>query len=317
MGYYKQFEHFDPLKGNFQNWTFPQGSSIVYRARSILYGRTEKEIRAIAEDADQIISAYFDSEKHSVVEAIKADGRYELLEGDEDRITGFKDEAAEHYDVRTSENTSDFDALQEAMGSFFDPSTLEVENLREYEYFAVLALWLIGDCVEEMETHFDLSQMKRVKRANRTLDASDTARVARHLIDAMEAVCYAEQLRQIERTQNRYEKQIEKIQSAHKPLTDEEAMRIRAEVLQQVEQDAKARRVEQAKENSRRRHQENNDVKQQVLDLWEQNTTQFPSAEKAGAYYVDVLAQRGIEREHRTVVGWIRARAKELGIRFR
>lgn len=48
----------------------------------------------------------------------------------------------------------------------------------------------------------------------------------------MEAVCYAEQLRQIERTQNRYEKQIEKIQSAHKPLTDEEAMRIRAEVLQ-------------------------------------------------------------------------------------
>ena len=317
MGYWRQFEYFDPLKGQFPNWPFPQGQSIVYRARSILYGRSAEQIREIAQDADGIIEQYFDHEKQSVLDAIKADGRYDLLEGDEDRITGFKDEAADHYDVRTSENTSDLDALQEAMDSFFDPTCVEIENLREYEYFAVLSLWLIGECVDDLENKFDFSKMERVKRTDRKIDAHDTARMARHLLDAMEAVCYAERLRDVERTQNKYEAQIEKIRAKHVALSDEEATRVRAEVLREVAEEARARRVEQSKENNRIRHQGNHDVRKQVLEMWEQNPTQFPSAEKAGAHYVEVLSQRGIDREHRTVVGWIRARAKELGVRFR
>lgn len=317
MGYWRQFEYFDPLKGQFPSWPFPQGQSIVYRARSILHGRTSEQIREIASDADRIIEQYFDHEKESVLDAIKADGRYDLLEGDEDRITGFKDEAAEHYDVRTSENTSDLDALQEAMDSFFDPTCVEVENPLEYEYFAVLALWLIGECVDDLENKFDFTKMERVKRTDRQIDAHDTARMARHLLDAMEAVCYAERLRDVERTQNKYEAQIEKIRAKHVALSDEEATRVRAEVLREVAEEARARRVEQSKENNRIRHQGNHDVKKLVLEMWEQNPTQFPSAEKAGAHYVEVLSQRGIDREHRTVVGWIRARAKELGIRFR
>lgn len=317
MGYWRQFDYFDPLKGRFPSWPFPQGSSVVYRARAILHGRTVDQIRDIASDADQIISTYFDHEKDRVLDAIKADGRYDLLEGDEDHVTGFRDEAAEFYDVRTSDNTSDLDALQEAMGSFFDPTSLEIENLREFEYFAVLALWLIGECLEDIETEYDLSKRDRVRRSDSTLDAYDTAKVARSLIDAMEAVCYAELLRDVERTHRMYEDQIDKVRAAHKAVTDKEASRIRAEVLQEVEEEARARRVEQSKENNRLRHQENYEIKKLVLEMWEQSPTQFPSAEKAGAYYVEVLSQRGIDREHRTVVGWIRTRAKELGIRFR
>lgn len=317
MGYWRQFEHFDPLKGQFPNWPFPQGMSIVYRARSILHGRTAEDIREIARDADSIIEQYFDREKESVLDAIKADGRHDLLEGDEDRITGFKDEAAEHYDVRTSENTSDLDALQEAMDSLFDPTCVEIENPRECEYFAVLALWLIGECVDDLENTFDFQKRERVKRTDKKLDAHDTARMARHLLDAMEAVCYAERLRDVERTQNKYEAQIEKIRASHVSLSDEEAARLRAEALRERAEEERVRRVERSKENNRIRHQPNNDIKKSVLDMWEQNPTQFPSAEKAGAYYVEVLAKRGIDRQNRTVVTWIRTRAKELGIRFR
>ena len=99
--------------------------------------------------------------------------------------------------------------------------------------------------------------------------------------------------------------------------TTEEVARIRAAVLKEVEEEARARRIKQSQENNCRRHQENYEIRQHVLEMWEQNQTQFPSAEKAGAHYVEVLSQRGIDREHRTVVGWIRTRAKELGIRFR
>lgn len=199
MGFYKQFEYFDPLKGSFTDWRFRDASSVIYRARSIIRDRSREEIVSIAQDADQIISEYFDREKESVIESIKSDGRYDLLEGDEDRITGFKDEAADHYDVRNSDNTSDLDALQEAMGSFFDPTVLDIENLKEYEYFAVLALWLIGDFVEDYEFTYDFAQRRHVPREKNSLDAYDTARAASHLIQAMEAVCYAEKLRDAER----------------------------------------------------------------------------------------------------------------------
>lgn len=318
MGYYRQFEYFDPLEGQFSYWTYPQGFSVIYRARSILHGRSAKQIKAIAEDANRIISSYFDSEKDYVIQQIKQDDRYELLEGDENHVTGIKDAASEHYDVRNSENTSDLEALQEAMGQFFDPSVLDdIDDLHEYEYFAALALWQVGDFVEKMETVFDLSQMKQVKRKDKKLDAADIAYAARYLIDAMEAICNAERLREIERTQKRYEQQIQKIQSSHKLITKEDQARIRAEARQEFEAEAKARRVAQAKENGKLAHRESYEAKDLVLEMWEKNPTQFRSAEKAGAHYVDVLLKRGVEREHRTVVGWIRSRAKELGIRFR
>ncbi len=317
MGYWRQFDNFDPLKGQFPNWPFPQGGSIASRARSILYGRTVEQIREIASDADSIIESYFDNEKHSVLEAIKADGRHDLLEGDEDRITGFKDEAADYYDVRTADNTSDLDALQEAMDSFFDPTRVEIDNIHEYEYFAVMALWLIGDCVNDMENKFDFGKMDWVKRTDSAMDASDTAKISRNLIDAMEAVCYAERLRAVERTHGMYADQIEKIRAKHAALSDDEAARIRTDVLREVTEQGRAQRVERSRENNRIRHQENHEVRKLVLEMWEKNPTQFPSAEKAGAHYVEVLSDRGINREHRTVVSWIRARAKELNIRFR
>ena len=318
MGYYKQFNFFHPLKGVFQNWAFPQGSSIIYRARSILSGRTAEQIRDIAYDADSIISTFFDHEKESTINLIKADGRYDLLEGDKGRVTGLKGDSADEYGLLTSENTSDLDALKEAMGSLFDPAALEIQNLQECEYFAVLALWLIGDCVEEMETQFDLNQMKRVKRASRTLDSIDTARLARHLIEAMDAVCYAEKLREVDRVESKYESMIQKIQigSAVK-IPHSDLDKIREEMRREIQEQAQQERREQSVANNQIRHQENREMKQLVLEQFAMNPREFDSAEKAADHFVDILEQRKKPRSHRTVADWIREYARNNGIRFR
>ncbi len=154
-----QFKFFDPLKGQFPSRPFQHGAFVAYRARSILYGRSAEEICEIASDTGRIIGQYFDDQKARVLQAIQADGRYDLLNGDEDGVTGFRYEAADCYDIRTSDNTSDLDALQDAMESFFDPTCVEVEAPREYEYFAVLALWLVGKCFD------DLGEQVRLREA--------------------------------------------------------------------------------------------------------------------------------------------------------
>ena len=318
MGFYKQFEYFDPLKGNLTDWRFPQASSVIYRARSILRNRSGVDISNIAEDADQIISTYFDQEKESVLEAIKADGRYDLLEGDEDRVTGFKDEAADHYDVRNSDNTSDLDALQEAMGSYFDPTVLEIDNLKEYEYFAVLALWLIGDFVQDYEHKYDFGQHKYVPRERNSLDAYDTAKAAKHLIDAMESVCYAEKLRDIERLELKFQEKIEKIQSGKAvKINKADLDGIKEELRQQIQAESKERKREQSIKSNDARHKSNREIKKWVQEQFAQDPNRFMSAEKAARHFVDVLASQGTVREQRTVATWIREYAKANHIRFR
>lgn len=318
MGFYKQFEFFDPQKGSLTDWRFPQASSVIYRARSILRDRSREEIFSIAEDADQIISTYFDQEKESVIDAIKADGRYDLLEGDEDRVTGFKDEAADHYDVRNSDNTSDLDALQEAIGSLFDPTVVEIKDLKEYEYFAVLALWLIGDFVQDYENKYDFAQRKYVPRERNSLDSYDTAKAAKHLIDAMEAVCYAEKLRDIERLELKYQEKIEKIQAGKAVKINKKDLEgIKEELRKQIQTETMERRREQSIKNNDIRHQSNRQIKKLVQDQFAQDPRRFNSAEKAARHFVDVLENQGVIREQRTVATWIREAAKAHGIRFR
>ena len=318
MSYYDQFKYFDPLNGKLPYWPFQEANWVASRARSVLYGRTASDIRNMAEDASQLIEHYFEQEKEASVEIIKNEGRYELLEGDEDgAFFTIKDEAHEHYDIHTSDNTSDLEALQEAISSFFDPMVVDVKDIKEFEYFAVLALWLVGDYAKTLEFRLDFRKMDYVKRESVKLDGADTVRLAQILLAAMDAVCYAERIREVERTKERYEERIQKIEKSHKPITKKDADRIRAELVQQLEEEAKAQRIQRSKENNQLRHQGNHEVRKTVLDLWEKNPTQFSSAEKAGAHYVEVLETRGITRGHRTVVEWIRARAKELNIRFR
>ena len=204
------------------------------------------------------------------------------------------------------------------MGSFFDPTVLEIENLKEYEYFAVLALWLIGDFVRDYENQYDFAQRKHVPRPKNSLDAYDTARAANHLVEAMEAVCYAEKLRDIERLELRYQEKIEKIQAGkavkiNKADLDGIKEQLRKEILAETQE----RKRDQAVKNNDIRHKGNREIKQFVIDQFAQDPRRFMSAEKAARHFVDVLQEKGVSREQRTVAEWIREYARANGIRFR
>ncbi len=65
------------------------------------------------------------------------------------------------------------------------------------------------------------------------------------------------------------------------------------------------------------RHRSNHAARERVVSEWEKSPSTWPSAEKAGLYFADLLAKEGSTYEPRTVTDWIRTHARKVGIRFR
>lgn len=318
MNYYNQFDNFDPTKDQLPYWPISEATNIAWRARSILRGRTKEEIKDIAQDASSIIDAYFESEKEAAIDLIKSDGRHELLEGDEDgRYYSIKSEAYEEYDIRDSDSTSNLDALQDAMNSFFDPTVVEVADLKDYEYFAAMALWYLGDYVKILNYELDLTAREFVKRPNKEYTNSDVSRMGSIVVQAMDAVSHAEKMRDTLRTEEKYEDRIKKIQAKQQVFTPADMQKIREEIQKEINDEEKAQRKNWSDASNEVRHQPNRNIKKMVLDLFDENPRQYSSAEKAADYYLEVLQKQNITRSHRTVADWIRERAREKGIRFR
>ena len=318
MNYYNQFDSFDPTKDQLPYWPISEATNVAWRARSILRGRTKEEIKDIAQDASSIIDAYFESEKQSAIDLIKSDGRHELLEGDEDgRYYSIKFEAYSEYDIRDSDSTSNLDALQDAMYSFFNPKTVEVADLKDYEYFAAMALWFLGDYVKILNYDLDLKAREFVKRPNKEYTSSDLSRMGSIVVQAMDAVSYAEKMRDTLRTEEKYEDRIKKIQAKQQVLSPADMQKIRDEIKQELIDEEKIQLKQWSDTSNEIRHKPNRNVKKMVLDLFDENPRQYSSAERAADYYLEVLQKQNIERSHRTVADWIRERAREKGIRFR
>ena len=319
MNYYNQFDNFDPIKDQISYWPIPTAMSVLWRARAILRGRTKEEIKNIAEDASSIIDRYFESEKDAAIELIKSEGRDDLLEGNEDGShLSFKPEAYADYDIRDSDNTSNLAALQDAMPGFFDPSYVEVVDLKDYEYFAAMALWFLGDYLKILNYDLDLKAREFVKRPNnREYTISDVSRMGSILVEAMDAVNHAEKMRDILRTEEKYEARIKTIQAKQQVFTPADMQKIRDEIKKEIDDEEKAQRKQWSDTSNEVRHQPNRNIKKMVLDLFDENPRQYSSAEKAADYYLEVLQEQNITRSHRTVADWIRERAREKGIRFR
>ena len=319
MNYYNQFDNFDPIKDQIRYWPIPTATSVLWRARAILRGRTKEEIKSIAEDASSIIDTYFESEKEAAIELIKSEGRDDLLEANEDGShLSFKTEAYADYDIRDSDNTSNLAALQDAMPRFFDPTYVEVVDLKDYEYFAAMALWFLGDYLKILNYDLDLKAREFVKRPNnREYTISDVSRMGSIVVEAMDAVNHAEKMRDILRTEEKYEARIKTIQAKQQVFTPADMQKIRDEIKKEIDDEEKAQRKQWSDTSNEVRHQPNRNIKKMVLDLFDENPRQYSSAEKAADYYLEVLQEQNITRSHRTVADWIRERAREKGIRFR
>ena len=158
MAFFHQFDEFDPLTGAAPSHPFSQLPSIVSRARRLLKNRTRDEIISAAHSADFFMEEYFRAAKDNYIRRLLDRGGTELdhlppESRNEAGVREFLDNwpvAADENrpDVPTSDNTTELEALKEGIGTFELDGDDDFPNGHEFEYFAVLALWLVADAID-------------------------------------------------------------------------------------------------------------------------------------------------------------------------
>jgi hypothetical protein len=315
MFYYKQFEAFNPVSDSVPDYPFPCLPDIAWRARRILHGGNLEKILAMAKKIDFEICCYLENLKDTAIAELHkkwspGDEQFEwYFEWDGGtQYNGhwfFKEEMTEELGIPTENNCNEVDALKtiiEQRDSYFflpkdapEPEPDEYLEGKDIELFAVLSLWLIADalkCTQEQGVY------------GKVIGAD-------YAIKAMDAVCYAEQLREVEWLKEFHAKTLTN-------MADNQA-----DVRNKLQAEWKDREREKMSQRSRElnaaRHAKTNNAKEIVIREWEKTRNQFPSAEKAGQHYADWLVSEGHIRsiEPRTVTGWIRNHAKKVGVRFR
>ena len=314
---YSQFNDFKPLKDEVPYFPITEARNISGRARSLLRinKRTEDDVQAIATDASQIMEAYFDHEKEAKLEEIQREKRWDLLDGDEDgNFLSFKSEAFDEFDIRTSDNTPTIDALIEGIDYCFDPASVDVKDVEPYEYFAVLTLWFIADYLQDLETKFELKQLKRVKRTDKKYTAEEVLQFGQKIFEAFEAVAHAEQLRAIKRVEEKYESKIQKILDDKSKISKSASEKMSEEVRREIEEESKNDRREHAKKMAALSKKSRNESMDAVLAKWDSEPQlQALSAAKSGAKLSTWLGTQNLEFfEPRTVAEWVSAHKKKI-----
>lgn len=321
MFFFQQFEKFNPVSGYVPDHPFSYLPEIAYRARALLRNRTAGQIEAAAKRINSEVDGYFSDLKEVKISRLQS----EFEGGDETfekffewdggtRANGhwlFKEEMAEELDILTAENCSEVDALKTIIENrdscFFlpegapEPEREEWPEGTRHELFAVLSLWLLADATETLnrESKYSLSI------------------AGEYAIKAMDAVCYAEHLREADWIESYIKKKAnEELTEALRKQKSEQQKWVRYCLDQDKERAAKEK-ADHSKKLNQIRHSKNYAAKNMVIDEWKKKPSTFPSAEKAGLHFADWLEAKGIKYEPRTVTTWIRDYAKQIGLRLR
>lgn len=143
MGFWRQFDIFDPLEGKPPYKPFSEMAGIVSRARRLLCGRSRDQISRLASDADFSIEQYFEMARDDEIARLEQerDSYFCREVGDDYGISyQFDRDKLEELDIPTPDNTSEIEALKESIGGWVDLSKDEVPDAKEHEYFAAMAL---------------------------------------------------------------------------------------------------------------------------------------------------------------------------------
>lgn len=320
MFYYEQFETFDPVSGDVPEYPFSYLPEIAWRARALLIGRATDKIVTVAKMISRKVDGYFLDVRDTEIYRLRSemDVNNEAFEtffewdgGTKDNGQWlFKDHMENELDIQTANNTSEVDALKTIIekrdSCFFlpegapEPEPEEYPEGKDYELFAVLSLWLLADAL-------------------RFLNKTGLSIAGDYAIKAMDAVCYAEHLREAEWL----------VSFANKKSKSALAEALRQQKseqqkwIQHCENERKARLRDKnsmlGKTLNLARHKKNHKAKAIVIAEWAKDTSAFPSAEKAGRHFADWLVTENIVKtiEPRTVTGWIRDYAKQKGVKLR
>jgi hypothetical protein len=337
MGYWTQFEDFDPLTGKVPYHPISYLPDIAWRARALLKSYTSKQISKLAENIYWAIDEYFLFVREQEIERLYSElhesRRFEYYDDESTYLNAqyffiweadwregcgswiFDERKEDELDIPTAGNTSEVDALKECLDYLEQIDDDDLINKQPYEYFAVLSLSLLAEVVnylnpENVNKNAEI-MLNELDTATRKLGIKTIAPninlscAGSSAIKAMDAVCYAEQLKEIERIQSSHSLELAK---THGDYASAQAKRQEEEI---------SRRNERAKKLNEARHLKTNEAKDIVISEWKKQPTKFPSAEKAGLHFADYLATRGFDYTPRTVTSWIRAYAKQENIRLR
>ncbi len=309
MGYWKQFDNFDPLTSQVSYGPFSQNSGIVWRARNLLRNRTSDQIRHLASFSDQIVDEYFAQAKADEIEQLKKDGEWEYFDTDEDgNILDVNEDRLSEREFPTADNTSEIDALTECIGGWTDVFGDGSPNPEPFEYFATMALWKVADAIDRVTYNYDVKTNTYTKKDRKKLEPHDYTRAAGSVIEAMEAICHAESLRDVDRREKYF---AEQIQTAEKHTSAKVLKANEAKWKALQEQETK-QKTDHAKKMAELSKANRNKSMAAVLSHWDQDAAmQKISSAKAGIKLSAWLATQDLEFfEPRTVSLWISAHKK-------
>ncbi len=319
-----QFQEFDAVSGAVPEQPFSHLPDIARRARSILNGRSAEQIDATAKRINSELESYFSDLKSQAVDELLVKFRNdpERYEGYFDWDGGsvgngrwnFRREMDDELDIPTAQNSSKVDALKTIIENrdscFFLPKGAPIPEPdhwpegRTHELFAVLALLQLASCL------WWTSQRK---------GSTSLSIAGECALEAMDAVCFAEHVREVEWLEQFHAKQLLEVSTCQDDRLRDVTEKVRRD--SKAEHDAHEREKQslRAEQLNAARHKGTNAAKELVCGEWAKATDAFPSAEKAGIHFADWLMAGGRVKtiQPRTVTKWIREHAKAIGIRFR
>lgn len=324
--YFGQFKNFSPLLDKAPNYPIVQLPNIVGRARNFLKSRTAEQIEEIAKIIDFAIYCFFDEQRENEIARLRelmdepsrwkneltADYEYASQFFEWDGGTNqngrwlFKEAMEDHLDIVSPINTNEIDALKE-LSDYWTELGENFSNFESCELFATLALWKVADTIKYLELDDDSPILQLDDALNGLREATISMGynappffdfritiATKYALEAMDAVCYAEQLKALSNLKNDFDNKA-KIEADE--FNKQKSLR--------------------AKELNAHRHKKTYEAMHKVIEKWSNSISDWPSAEKAGLHFSNWLTTQGYDYEPRTVTGWIRKHAKEIGVRFR
>jgi len=282
MGFFNQFEDFDPLTGSVPSSPFSYMPDIAWRARALLKPFTSEQILWIAEDIDWAIEEYFRTVKKDEIDRLKQEliclHKWKSEEWDEDEedvyqkivkffhwegdyengAWVFNTDLEDELDIPMANSSSEVDALKECQ-YYLDQIDYgdKLPDIKPFEHFAVLSLGLLSstlswlnqidgpsdksfDSIEDYLTSFGI---------NRNPVKFSVSMAGEYAIKAMDAVCHAEHLREVEelkqihffeltKNQNEYQNELTRLQEAERRRKAEKVARLN-ELKNKKREDAK------------------------------------------------------------------------------
>lgn len=313
--YYLDLEKFDPMKGDFSWAPFRAAKDIAWRARNLLQGRSNDQVKSMAWELDSWIDTYFERESDDLIQMLRNQRRYDLLELDESgknwEITA---EAQDEFDIRTSDNTEPIEAAKMVFETMDILDAPDTPDAKDYEYFAAMALSMIGSYLDALENIFDFKEMKSVKRMTKNYETHEVSRFGSQLIEVMEVVTYAESLKSIASIEQTMRKSLEKAQKKDVLIIEEQ---VKAQ-LTAMHNEHRQKQIKWGQKGKDESLKERDKSRAAVLAQWDADLSlQKKSITKAAAalwaWLVDQRYKQDLQEfSPETIVKWISAHKKSL-----